>query len=209
MRHFVLKGLSAWCLAAYPAVCWRAPAMSLCVQVCNDVQIMTYETQCQMVTNTKTKCDIIMQQRCDKVGAQHKLGVAVACLDCLVGVGRASELPDTAVDQSGPQYRSQHKPVLSRHTLAACFTNVCAGVQAQLPKDHHHHNSDHHRPQHWQGHAHGVIWQGSLSVAVVAARMAQQQYAHNGPAAAGCRSRQQLSGFLWRLLAPSAPTMGW
>lgn len=38
-----------------------------CNDVCNDVQITEYQTQCNMVTNTKTKCDIVFQQKCDKV----------------------------------------------------------------------------------------------------------------------------------------------
>jgi len=37
------------------------------LQVCNDVQITEYQTQCNMVTNMKTKCDIVFAQKCDKV----------------------------------------------------------------------------------------------------------------------------------------------
>jgi hypothetical protein len=43
----------------------------LLLQVCNDVQVMKYDTQCQMVTNMKTKCDIIMNQQCNKVNYGH------------------------------------------------------------------------------------------------------------------------------------------
>jgi hypothetical protein len=71
-----------------------------CLQVCNDVQYNTYETQCQMVTNTKTKCDIIMQQRCDKVRApQTHAASLVATLpapniscDCLAQGGMLVQL---------------------------------------------------------------------------------------------------------------------
>lgn len=38
-----------------------------CQDVCNDVQIMKYETQCQQVQQMKTKCDIVMNQQCNKV----------------------------------------------------------------------------------------------------------------------------------------------
>jgi len=38
-----------------------------CNDVCNDVQITEYQTQCNMVTNMKTKCDIVFAQKCDKV----------------------------------------------------------------------------------------------------------------------------------------------
>lgn len=40
---------------------------SAVLQVCNDVQVTVYEEQCGMVTNTRTKCDIIFSQQCQKV----------------------------------------------------------------------------------------------------------------------------------------------
>lgn len=48
--------------------CWL-----LLLQVCNDVQIMKYETQCQQVQQMKTKCDIVMNQQCNKVGHTSRL----------------------------------------------------------------------------------------------------------------------------------------
>jgi hypothetical protein len=41
--------------------------LSAVLQVCNDVQVTVYEEQCGMVTNTRTKCDIIFSQQCQKV----------------------------------------------------------------------------------------------------------------------------------------------
>jgi hypothetical protein len=60
-----------------------AVAAGPCVlpQVCNDVQMTAYETQCQMITNTKTKCDIVFSQKCDKVRSRRM----PACLLVVLG----------------------------------------------------------------------------------------------------------------------------
>lgn len=61
-----------------PCCCWL-----LLPQVCNDVQIMKYETQCQQVQQMKTKCDIVMNQQCNKVGhtsLNQSVGCSCSCL---------------------------------------------------------------------------------------------------------------------------------
>lgn len=57
----------------------RAVLLALCVflQVCNDVPYTTYTTQCQTVTKTKTQCDVVYNQKCDKVRMLNRLSWVV------------------------------------------------------------------------------------------------------------------------------------
>ncbi|WIA18870.1 hypothetical protein OEZ85_003543 [Tetradesmus obliquus] len=38
-----------------------------CQDICNDVPYTVYQTQCKAITKTKTMCDIVYQQQCQKV----------------------------------------------------------------------------------------------------------------------------------------------
>lgn len=155
------------------------------------MQITEYQTQCDTVTNTKTKCDIVYAQKCDKVsspsaallcyaevlpaaksmGNQHwRAAVSASCnahielrLEAIAVVRHGSS---TTVFMVRAVSFTGLAPCLmcSIHEASSGVFLCCAGLQAQLQEDHHNHNRLHHSCIHWQGHANDDYGQGSLTL---------------------------------------------